>query len=122
MTERASSLPSGVSRLESEIEVDEQKTKDDLKNPGPTAPLTPVNGDVRKIRGSNIATLPVEPVRTGFVNDEPSPVDDIRHAIPLLIRIGGQVYCVKSYLQAGREFSAKPPLSDWDDRIVMETK
>ena len=28
----------------------------------------------------------------GFVNDDPSPIDDIRHAIPLLIRVGDQVY------------------------------
>ena len=31
-------------------------------------------------------------------------------------------YCVKTYLQASREFSAKPPPPEWDGRIVMETK
>jgi adenylate cyclase len=31
-------------------------------------------------------------------------------------------YCVKNYLQASREFSAKPPPPEWDGRIVMETK
>ncbi len=31
-------------------------------------------------------------------------------------------YCIKSYLQASREFSAKPPPPEWDGRIVMETK
>ncbi len=31
-------------------------------------------------------------------------------------------YCIKSYLQASREFSATPPPPDWDGRIVMTTK
>ncbi len=40
--------------------------------------------------------MPVAPVRTqslfGFVNDDPSPVDYIRHNIPLVVRVGDQVY------------------------------
>jgi adenylate cyclase len=31
-------------------------------------------------------------------------------------------FCVQSYLQASREFSAQPPPPDWDGRIVMTTK
>jgi len=31
-------------------------------------------------------------------------------------------YCIKSYLQASREFSTQPPPPEWDGRIVMETK
>jgi adenylate cyclase len=88
--------PSGVSRYEDEIKAAEEKTKADLKDPGPTRPFTQIHGDVQKIRGSNIATLPVGPVREqslfGFVNDEPSSVDYIRHNIPLLIRVDDQVY------------------------------
>jgi adenylate cyclase len=88
--------PSDISRDEDEIKTAEEKTKSDLKDPGPTRPFTQIQGDVQKIRGSNIATLPVGPVREqslfGFVNDDPSPVDYIRHTIPLLVRIGDQVY------------------------------
>jgi adenylate cyclase len=88
--------PSGVSRDPTEIQAAEEKTKADLKDPGPTRPFTQINGDAQKINGSPIATLPVAPVREqslfGFVNDEPSPVDYIRHNIPLLIRVGDQVY------------------------------
>ena len=96
ITAALSVKPTGVSRDESVIQEAEEKTKADLKDPGPTRPFIQIHGDVRKIRGSNIATLPVAPVREqslfGFANDEPSPVDDIRHAIPLLIRVGDQVY------------------------------
>jgi adenylate cyclase len=88
--------PSGVSRDPAVIKAAEDKTNADLQDPGPTKPFTQIHGDKRKIRGSNIATLPVAPVREqslfGFVNDEPSPVDYIRHTIPLLIRVGDQVY------------------------------
>jgi adenylate cyclase len=88
--------PSGVSRDLAVIKAAEEKTGVDLKHRGPTKPFTQIHGDAQKIRGSNIATLPVQPVREqslfGFVNDEPSPVDFIRHTLPLLIRVGDQVY------------------------------
>ena len=78
------------------IKADEEKTKANLKDSGPTAPFTQIHGDARKIRSSTIATLPVAPLREqslfGFVNDEASKVDGIRHTIPLLIRINDQVY------------------------------
>jgi len=85
--------PSGDPVVQKEAE---EKTQIDLQKVGLTLPFTQIHGDAGKIRGSPIATLPVEPVRRqslfGFVNDEASPVDDIRHTIPLLIRINDKVY------------------------------
>jgi adenylate cyclase len=97
ITAALSVKPSGVSKKDAGvIKAAEERTKTDLKDPGPTMPFTQIHGDAQKIRGSNIATLPVAPVREqslfGFANDEPSPVDYIRHTIPLLIRVGDQVY------------------------------
>jgi hypothetical protein len=31
-------------------------------------------------------------------------------------------HCVKTYLEASREFTVTPPPADWDGRIVMTTK
>jgi adenylate cyclase len=96
ITGALSVTPSGVSRDASVIQAAEQKTEAELKDIGPTTPFPNINGDVQKIRGSNIATLPVAPVREqnlfGFVNDDPSIVDDIRHVIPLVIRVRDQIY------------------------------
>src|ERR1019366_8138382 len=83
ITAALSVKPSGVSKKDAGvIKAAEERTKTDLKDPGPTMPFTQIHGDARKIRGSNIATLPVAPVREqslfGFANDEPSPVDYIR--------------------------------------------
>jgi adenylate cyclase len=67
-----------------------------LANPGPTQPLTHVRGDIQALKGSDYADFPVDPVRAvsafGFVNDEPSPIDDIRHTIPLVVRVQGKVF------------------------------
>ena len=89
--------PSDVSNKDAEvIKAAEEKTKAELKDLGQTKPFTQIHGDVQKIRGSDIATLPVAPVREqsffGFANDEPSQVDYIRHTIPLVIRLDDQVY------------------------------
>jgi adenylate cyclase len=74
----------------------EERTKAQFANPGPTQPLPNFKGDIGKMNGSNVAVLPVLPVRTqslfGFVNDDPSPLDDIRHTIPLVLRVGDKVY------------------------------
>ena len=74
----------------------EEKTLIDLQNSGLTLPFDEIHGDAGKIRGSNIATLPVAPLRKqslfGFVNDEASPIDDIRHTIPLLLRVRDKIY------------------------------
>ena len=86
----------GVSKDLPVIQAAEEKTATDLKDPGLTRPFAHINGNVQKIGGSNIATLPVAPLREqslfGFVNDEPSKVDYIRHSIPLLKRVRDQVY------------------------------
>jgi adenylate cyclase len=89
--------PFGVSRGDEwRVALAADKTRAELKVPGPTQPLGNVHGDIQRLSGSDIATLPVEAVRKqslfGFVNDDPSPVDFIRHTIPLVIRVGNQVY------------------------------
>lgn len=99
MGNAAGLLPSvitGALCLDRAIPSEEERTITDLKKPGQTTPFTQINGDARKIRGSNTAVFPVAPLREqsffAFVNDEPSPIDYIRHTIPLVIRIGDQVY------------------------------
>ncbi len=90
--------PAGVAGDENPevIAAAEAKTKAELAVPGPTMPFTHVNGDIQQIRGSNIATLPVEPLRQkslfGFVNDDPSKIDYIRHTIPLVMRLDDHIY------------------------------
>jgi adenylate cyclase len=83
-------------RSQAVIQADEQKTAEDLAHRGLTSSFETINGDASKIRGSSIATLPIAPLRDqsffGFVNDEPSPVDYIRHTIPLLIRVNDKVF------------------------------
>ncbi len=78
------------------IPLAEKKTREGLADAGPTQPLTNIRGNVGTIPGSNVADLPVAPVRTqslfGFVNDNPSPVDGIRHTLPLVLRVGDKVY------------------------------
>jgi adenylate cyclase len=86
-----------LSKIETaRLQAAEDNTTAGLKDPGATQSFAQIHGDAQKIRGSNIATLPVAQVREnslfGFVNDEPSQVDDIRHTIPLLIRVRDSVY------------------------------
>ncbi len=75
---------------------DEKRTQDALADAGPTVPLPNIRGDVAKIPGSAAAEFPVTAIRTqslfGFVNDNPSPIDDIRHTLPLVVRVGDKVY------------------------------
>jgi adenylate cyclase len=65
-------------------------------NAGPTQPLLNVRGDIRQLEGSDVADFPVDPIRSqsffAFVNDNPSPVDDIRHMIPFVLRVQDKVY------------------------------
>jgi adenylate cyclase len=72
------------------------RTKAEFKTAGPTEALTNVKGDISHLHGSDIAALPVQSIRTqslwGFVNDDPSPVDDIRHTVPLVLRVADKVY------------------------------
>jgi len=74
----------------------EKRTQDALAQPGPTLPLPNIRGDINKIPGSNVADFPVLAIRSqslfGFVNDDPSPIDDIRHTLPLVLRVKDKVY------------------------------
>jgi adenylate cyclase len=74
----------------------EKRTQAELSQPGPTVPLPNIRGNVNDITGSNVAIFPVPAIRTqslfGFVNDNPSPVDDIRHTLPLVLRVKDKVY------------------------------
>jgi adenylate cyclase len=79
------------------MEVEQEKeTAVELTQPGLTAPLSHIRGDATKIAGSNIARFPVLPLRQqsffGFVNDDASAIDDIRHTIPFVLRVGNKVY------------------------------
>ena len=61
-----------------------------------TVPFTHIQGDVNNITGSDVAKFPVPALRQqsyfGFVNDEPSRIDGIRHVLPFLIRVGDKVF------------------------------
>lgn len=74
----------------------EKRTQEALSQSGPTSPLLNLRGDINQLVGSNVAVFPVLPLRTqslfGFVNDDPSPLDDIRHTIPLVLRVKDKVY------------------------------
>lgn len=76
--------------------VAESQTQVELAQPSLTASLPNVRGDVTEIVGSNVAIFPIRSLRKqslfGFVNDEPSPIDGIRHTIPLLIHVKDKVY------------------------------
>ena len=71
-------------------------TRQVLSGPGPTQALPNFRGDIGELSGFDVADFPVEAIRRvsffGFVNDNPSPVDDIRHTLPLVIRVQGKVY------------------------------
>jgi adenylate cyclase len=74
----------------------ERQTQADLQEASLTQPFTHIVGDVNKIDGSSVATLPIQPLRTqslfGFVNDPPNHVDGIRYELPMVVRVGGRVY------------------------------
>jgi len=62
---------------------------------GKTKPI-PVTGDISAIPGNRRAVIPIESLREnsyfGFVDSEPSSPDGIRRRLPLLLRVGGEVY------------------------------
>jgi len=62
---------------------------------GPTKPLTRVEGDIAKLVGDAHALLPFPRLRAeswyGFA-DTPQEADGIRRRIPLVVRVGDQVY------------------------------
>jgi adenylate cyclase len=90
----ALSLPEPEEAVAREVAI--KRTQAELAQPGPTLPLPNIKGDIQKIKGSSVADLPVLALRTqslfGFVNDNPSPVDGIRHTLPLVLRVGDKVY------------------------------
>jgi len=63
---------------------------------GPTESLPNFHGDIRQLEGSDVAAFPVDAIRSqsffAFVNDNPSPIDDMRHTIPFVIRVQDKVY------------------------------
>jgi adenylate cyclase len=74
----------------------EKQTSEELKQPSLTSPYTNVQGNISKINGSDIAVFPVRPLRKqslfGFVNAEPSELDNIRHTLPMVIRVQGKLF------------------------------
>jgi adenylate cyclase len=81
---------------ESDVASAKKRTDEALASLGPTAPLTQLHGPLSEYRGSDMANFPVPPIRSqslfAFVNDNPSPIDGIRHAIPLVIRVKDKVF------------------------------
>jgi serine phosphatase RsbU (regulator of sigma subunit)/CHASE2 domain-containing sensor protein len=63
---------------------------------GRTKPITSIVGDIQSITGNNGALIPVPGLAAvssfGFVDANPSPTDGIRRRLPLLLRVGNQVY------------------------------
>jgi adenylate cyclase len=72
------------------------KTVASLKDAVLMQPFSNVEGDINKISGSSFAVLPIDPLLKqsyfGFVNDTPSPVDGVRYTLPIVIRVGRQLY------------------------------
>ena len=75
---------------------DEKRTEEALASLGPTQPLPNIRGDLKMLNGSDTADFPVKAIRSqsliGFVNDNPSPVDAIRHTLPLVLRVKDKVF------------------------------
>jgi adenylate cyclase len=75
---------------------DADKTKLELTKPSLTVPFTHIQGDFRKIEGSDIATFPVAPLRSvslfGFANDATTSSDGIRRTVPILVRVQDKVF------------------------------
>ena len=63
---------------------------------GKTRPLTQIEGDVTQIAGQNVALLPIPPLLKasyfGFVESAPQGSDGIRRSLPLLARVGKDVF------------------------------
>jgi adenylate cyclase len=91
----------------------EKETQAALDQPGSTASYSHVHGDIMKINGSNIADFPVLPLRQqslfGFVNDEASAFDAIRHTIPFVVRVRDKVYPSLSLQTLCQMLGVDPP-------------
>jgi adenylate cyclase len=77
-------------------EADTERTKVELEQKSLTLPYPQVEGDLKKIRGSDIAALPVRPLRAvslyGYANDETNSIDGIRRTIPLIVRVQDKIF------------------------------
>jgi adenylate cyclase len=66
------------------------------KNWGKTAPLTHIEGDISQIGGAEAALYPIPAVRQAslfaFVNSDPTSADGIRRRLPLVGRVGRDVF------------------------------
>lgn len=69
--------------------------KEPVTAAGPTRPLTDVEGDINRLDGQDYAILPFPQLRAesvyGFV-DAPRGRDGIIRELPLVVRVGGEVY------------------------------
>ena len=74
----------------------EEQTRLELDEPSETSALPSIRGDIDQVAGSSTATFPIRPLRKqslfGFVNDQPSDIDDVRHVIPLILRVRDRLY------------------------------
>jgi adenylate cyclase len=63
---------------------------------GLTRPLTDIEGDARQIAGGEAADFPIPPVRdqsySAFVDSAPTSKSGIRQSIPLVVRVGHDVF------------------------------
>jgi adenylate cyclase len=79
---------------------------------GKTKPFTQIEGDRNRIPGQNVAVLPIPELRKtsyfGFVEVAPGGADGIRRALPLLQRVGQDVFPTLS-LQMLCQFWNIPP-------------
>ena len=75
---------------------EENDTLTQLGQLGPTSALSHVHGDIMKIIGSDVARFPIQSLRQqsffGFVNDDASGIDAIRHTLPFVLRVRDKVY------------------------------
>jgi adenylate cyclase len=92
----AQSVDRGETQGEEELAAKKKTTEEALADLGPTQALTQVRGDITQLEGSDMADFPVPAIRSqsliGFVNDNPSPTDGIRHTVPLVVRVKGKVF------------------------------
>ncbi len=75
---------------------DAAKTKLELAQESMTFPFTNIQGDYRKIEGSDMASFPVPALRKvsifGFANDATTSADGIRRTVPFLVRVQDKIY------------------------------
>ena len=97
-------LPSVITGAQANLEsgdpalatFDRKRTMDAMASPGATQPIKDIRGDISGIRPYQVADFPIPILRSqslfGFVNDNPSQVDDIRHTLPLVVSVQGKLF------------------------------